>query len=333
MKFKTLGTSGLRVSAVALGTWAIGGIFWGGTDEIEAEKAIRASIENGINFIDTAPAYGFGLAEKIISRIIKNKRGSVVIATKCGLVWGKKYEFLHYKFPVAGKNETIDVYRNLKKDSINKEIRESLLRLGTDYIDLYITHWPDPNTSSEETMEALNELKEKGLIRAIGLSNVNVDLLDDFSKHGIIDADQEQYSVIDTGLEDKILPWCRQNNTALLAYSPLAMGLLTGKLDPSRKFTTDDARLLFGGDRFKPEKIKAANELLKKYIGPSADKHKCTIGNIIIAYFIQQEQVIALRGARNEIQAAENAKAGEITLDEEDNNAVKEFLKDYKEFT
>jgi len=181
MIIKTIQKTNIKVSSVGLGTWAIGGVFWGGTDEKEAERAINASIDEGVNFIDTAPAYGFGLAEELVGKIIKNKREKVVIATKCGLVWDKPSATFHYSFPLPGGNKHKDVFRNLSRKSIQQEIKQSLSRLKTDYIDIYITHWPDPNTPIQETAGALLDLKQKGYIRAVGLSNVNIDILKGFS--------------------------------------------------------------------------------------------------------------------------------------------------------
>lgn len=333
MQYKILGNSTLKVSTVALGTWAIGGTFWGGTDEAAAEKAIKTSIDSGINFIDTAPGYGFGLAEKILGRAIKGKRNSIIISTKCGLVWDNSEGVLHFTFPIYGRKNGINVYRNLKKESIKKELQESLARLGTDYIDLYLTHWPDPRTPVEETIESLLDLKDKGYIKAIGVSNVSIDIIKEFAKFGTIDVDQEPYSIIDRKIESDLLPWCRENNASMLAYGSLSQGLLTGKLNPDRKFTKDDARILFSKNRFQPASITNTNILLKKYLEPVAQKHGATIGNIAVAYLIQDNNVIALCGARNEIQAAENAKAGEIVLDEQDRKAVEAFISGFNLYT
>jgi len=330
MRYVMLGTTKIKVSVIALGLWAAGGTFWGGTDQGAIEKAINASIDTGVNFIDTAPGYGYGLSEEILGRAIKGKRDSVVIATKCGLVWDINEGFLHYSFPGIGNEKSVNVYRSLKKDSIKKELQQSLKLLGTDYIDLYQTHAQDPNTPIAETMEALLELKSKGYIRAIGVSNVTLDILKEYSAYGTIDSDQEKYSIIDKDVESSLLPWCRENKASMLAYSPLSQGLLSGNIDPERKFTKDDARILFNLKRFNKESILETNLLLEKNLSLAAEKHNVTVGNIAVAYLAQDETVIAISGARNEKQAVENAKAGDLILDQQDKKAVDSFIREYK---
>ncbi len=331
MRFTKLGKTSIKVSVVGFGAWAIGGTFWGGTDVKMAKEAILTSIEKGINFIDTAPGYGLGLSEEIVGDAIKGKRDSLVIATKCGIIWDRKEGEFSFTLPLPGKNIGVDVYKNLRKDSIIKELHESLKRLKTDYIDLYQTHWPDPQTPPSETMEALLELKDKGYIRAIGVSNVSIDLIKEFAKFGQIDTDQENYSLIDRKIEEDLLPWCKENQVTMIAYSPLSKGLLTGKLDPKRKFTKDDIRVFFGDKRFLEKNIENTNYLLKQYLQPVAQKHNATIGNIAVSYLIQSDMVVALCGARNSIQAAENALAGDIILDDEDKKMVELFIRNYKE--
>ncbi len=330
MRYVILGNTGIKVSVIALGLWAAGGTFWGGTDQQAIEKAINASIDTGINFIDTAPGYGYGLSEEILGRAIKGKRDSVVLATKCGLVWDVDEGFLHYSFPGIGNEKSVNVFRRLKKDSIKKELQQSLKLLGTDYIDLYQTHVQDPNTPIAETMEALLELKSRGYIRAIGVSNVTMNILKEYSAYGTIDSDQEKYSIIDRNIESSLLPWCRENKASMLAYSPLSQGLLSGNMNPERKFTKDDSRILFNPERFSRESILETNLLLEKNLGLAAEKHNATVGNIAVAYLLQDETVIAICGARNEKQAAENAKAGDIILDQQDRKAVEFFISQYK---
>lgn len=331
MRYTTLGNTTIKVSVIAFGAWAIGGTFWGGTDEKAAERAIKTSIDSGINFIDTAPGYGLGLSEKILGRAIKGKRDSLVIATKCGLISDGAEGTYYFTLQLPGKGKSVDIYKNLSKESIKKELKLSLSRLKTDYIDLYLAHWPDPKTPVEETMSAFLELKEKGYIRAIGVSNVSIDLIREFSKYGTIDADQEMYSIIDRGIETELLPWCKNNNATMMAYSPISKGLLTGKMNPERKFTSDDIRVFFKEKRFQPANIVNTNKLLKKYIAPVAEKHGATIGNIAVAYLIQDESTVALCGSRNEIQGAENVKAGDIILDNDDKKAVEAFISNYQE--
>jgi methylglyoxal reductase len=331
MRYVSLGNTDMKVSVIALGLWAAGGTFWGGTDEKAIERAIDSSIDSGVNFIDTAPGYGYGLSEEILGRAIKGKRSSLIIATKCGLVWNVKEGYLHYRFPGVDGEKSVDVYRRLKKDSIKNELHQSLKLIGTDYIDLYQTHVPDPYTPVSETMEALLELKSEGYIRAIGVSNVTIDILEEYKKSGRIESDQEKYSIIDRVVETSLLPWCKKNKASMLAYSPLSQGLLTGNIDPERKFTGDDARILFSSKRFSRDGVIRTNKLLKNTLGAVAEKYNVTIGNISVAYLVQNSTVIAICGARNERQAIENAKAGSVILDRQDKESVESFINQYEE--
>jgi len=304
---RQIGKSGVHASAVGLGTWAIGGWMWGGTDEQASIRAIEASVDAGISLIDTAPAYGLGRSEEIVGKAIKGKRDRVVIATKCGLNWhsGKGNHF----FDQDGK----PVHRYLGADGITHELEQSLRRLGTDHIDLYITHWQDPTTPIAETMAVLEKLKAAGKIRAIGASNVTTQDLEDYVVAGQIDAIQERYSMIDREIEGSLLPIARRHDIATLSYSSLALGLLSGAIDPAREFNGDDQRK--DNPRFS-----AANrhkvERLKQAIAPIATQHLASMAQIVIAWTLAQPGItFALCGARNAEQAADNARAGEIALD------------------
>ena len=244
MRYAKLGNSNIDVSVIGLGTWAIGGRWWGGTDEKDSIEAIIASIDAGINFIDTAPAYGQGLAEEFIAKALKGKtRDKIILATKCGLRWYLKKGCYFFDYSPG-----VPVYRYLGSKSMEHELDLSLKRLKTDYIDLYQSHWQDPTTPIAETMETFLKMKEKGKIRAIGVSNISIDQIKEYSTSGTIDTDQEKYNILDRDVEAKLLPWCKQNGASMLAYSPMAKGLLTGKISPDRIFSKDDSR--FGDERY-----------------------------------------------------------------------------------
>jgi methylglyoxal reductase len=303
---RPIGRSGVSASAVGLGTWAIGGWMWGGTDEQASIRAIEASIESGISLIDTAPAYGLGRSEEIVGKAIKGKRDKVVIATKCGLNWhsGKGNHFFD--------QDDKPVHRYLGADGIAHEIEQSLVRLGTDYIDLYITHWQDPTTPIAETMATLEKLKASGKIRAIGASNVSAEDLELYVAAGQIDAIQERYSMIDREIETSLLPITQRNDIATLSYSSLALGLLTGMIDPSREFTGDDQRK--GNPRFSAANRQKVAKL-KQAIAPVAEQHKASMAQIVIAWTLAQPGItFGLCGARTAEQALDNARAGEIML-------------------
>jgi len=306
---REIGTSGVRASVVGLGTWAIGGWRWGGTDETESIGAIHAALDHGVSLIDTAPAYGKGVAEEIVGKAIAGRRENVVLATKCGLVWhtDKGKHFFDNDGPV---------HRYLGKESIIHEVEQSLKRLQTDYIDHYITHWQDPTTPIEETLEALETLKAQGKIRSIGASNVSVADLNAYVAAGGIDAVQEKYNLIVRDIENSLLPVCRENSISVLSYSSLALGLLTGKIGPERTFGGDDLRksdpLFSTGNR---ARVMGFIEAIR----PVADAHGATPAQIVIAYtLIQPGITFALCGARIAQQAIENAKAGTIELTTEE---------------
>jgi methylglyoxal reductase len=322
MRYVRLGSSQIEVSVIALGTWAIGGKWWGGTDEKKSIEAIQTSINMGINFIDTAPAYGQGLSERLIKKAIKRRRDKVVIATKCGLRWDLNKGFYFFEYEPG-----VPMYRYLGRESMEYELDQSLKRLGTDYIDLYQSHWQDPTTPISETMELFMRMKEKGKIRAIGVSNATLDELKEYSEHGIIDSDQEKYSVIDRGVESDILPWCEKNGVSMLAYSSMSKGLLTGKIPPDRKFKSGDSRL--DDPRYSAENIEKTNKLLEKHLNSVARKHNASYGHIAVAWLTKNPKVIALCGARDKKQAAENVLAGDMELDKDDTEKVEAFVKEY----
>jgi methylglyoxal reductase len=317
MEHRVLGASGIETSVVGLGAWAIGGWMWGGTDEQKSLEAIQASLDAGINFIDTAPAYGMGLSETIVGKAIAGRRDKVVIATKCGIVWHaeKGTAFLTQK----GKT----IRRYLGPGSIRYEIEQSLKRLNTDYIDLYQTHWQDETTPIEETMATLLDLKREGKIRAIGVSNATVEQIEAYRRLGPVDSGQERYSMLDRQLEEEYLPYARKNNIAVLAYSPLANGLLTGKIGPERQFPPDDLR--HNNPRFSVESRREVLAMLEK-MRPIAENHGLTLAQLVIAWTVEQPGLThALVGARDAKQAQENAAAGNAVLSAEELQALNQY--------
>jgi aryl-alcohol dehydrogenase-like predicted oxidoreductase len=220
------GTS-LKVSPVAIGTWAIGGWMWGGTDEAESIATIRAAFEHGINIVDTAPVYGFGRSEEIVGKAITEGRlrSEVLIATKAGLQWD------------GGR-----VARNASRARILREIEDSLRRLRTDYIDIYQVHWPDPLVTIEETAEAMRTLLEQGKIRAIGVSNFSVIQMERFRRVAPLHVLQPPYNLFERAIETDLLPYCRKNQIATLGYGALCRGLLSGRMQAGTVFDGDDLR-------------------------------------------------------------------------------------------
>lgn len=297
---------GLRASAVGLGTWAIGGWMWGGTDDQAAEEAILAGLDAGITLIDTAPAYGLGHAEAVVGRALKGRRDQVVIATKCGLVWHA--ERGPYFFSQGGHA----VHRDLSPMAIRHEVEASLRRLQTDRIDLYITHWQDPTTPIHETVEALKALQAEGKILAFAASNTSPEDLAAYRAAGGIAAVQEEYSMLQRRIETTHLPVCREAGIAVMGYSVLGLGLLSGAIPADRVFAGDDQRR--EDPRFTPEN-RARIDRLMQIIRPIADRHQASPSQVVIAWTLAQPGLtFALCGARNPDQARENAGAGALRL-------------------
>jgi aryl-alcohol dehydrogenase-like predicted oxidoreductase len=227
MEFATIANTPLNVSRVGLGTWAIGGWMWGGTDEAQSIATIRAAVDYGINVIDTAPVYGFGRSEEIVGKAIAegNLRGKVYIATKVGLEW-----------------RSGEVVRNATRQRILYEIDESLRRLQTDYIDIYQVHWPDPLVDVTETAEAMYQLYREGKIHAIGVSNFSVRQMERFRSVAPLDVLQAPHNLFEREIESEILPYCLTNKIATFGYGALCRGLLSGRMNPKSAFAGDDLR-------------------------------------------------------------------------------------------
>jgi aryl-alcohol dehydrogenase-like predicted oxidoreductase len=227
MEYAAVPGTALKISRVGLGTWAIGGWMWGGTDEAAAIATLRSAVEHGITLIDTAPVYGFGRSEEIVGKAFAQggRRGQVALATKVGLGWrdGKPY-------------------RNASRARILQEIDESRRRLQTDVIDIYQVPWPDPLVPIEETAAAMGELLAKGKIRAIGVSNFSVEQMERFRKVAPLHLLQPPYNLFERGIEAEILPYCLRHNIAVLGYGALCRGLLSGRMRDETSFEGDDLR-------------------------------------------------------------------------------------------
>jgi aryl-alcohol dehydrogenase-like predicted oxidoreductase len=278
------GTS-LQVSRVTLGTWAIGGWMWGGTDEAESIATIRAAVEHGINVIDTAPAYGFGRSGEIVGKALAEGglRSRVLIATKVGLEWQQG-----------------SVFRNASRARILREVEDSLRRLRTDHIDIYQVHWPDPLVRIEETAEAMGTLLDQGKIRAIGVSNFSVAQMEQFRRVAPLHVLQPPFNLFERGIESDILPYCRKNKIATFGYGALCRGLLSGRMRPDSKFEGDDLRRTdpkFQQPRF--GQYLAAVEQLDRLAQQRFGKR---VIHLAIRWMLDQGITTALWGARHPAQ-------------------------------
>ncbi len=323
MEKRELGQSGVMVSPIAFGAWAIGGWMWGGSDRKEALMAIDACLDHKITTIDTAPVYGFGASEEIVGKAIRGKRDRYELLTKCGLRWeGTSGEFYFTTTDNEG-NET-DIYRYSGKESIISECEESLKRLGTDYIDLFQVHWPDPTTPIEESMEAMQILLDQGKIRAAGVSNYTMEQMKRAAGAVDLSSNQVPYSMVRREIEQDIVPWCRENHCSILAYSPLQRGLLTGKITPDYPFAPGDSRP--ETPHFRINNLIKINQFLDG-IRPVATEKGITLAQLVIAWTLQMPGItVALVGARNPDQVAQNAGALNVTLSGQEMDLINERL-------
>lgn len=301
MSIETIRISGIQkaVSRIALGTWSMGGHLWGGADNEQSIRTIRHALNCGINLIDTAPVYGLGLSEELIGKALRGVRHSAVIATKAGLQW-----------------DDGTTRRNATAQRIRKEVEDSLLRLETDYIDLYQIHWPDPLVAQEETAEALERLRREGKILAVGVSNYSTVQMDDFSAHTALATVQPPYNLFERAIESDILPYAKQHSLVVLAYGPLCRGVLTGSMHSATSFAGDDVRKLdpkFKAPRF--EQYLAAVTALDMY---ARECHGKSVLALALRWVLDQGPTIALWGARRpeQLKGYEEAFGWHLTADD-----------------
>ncbi len=325
MKTIQIGTLDKPVSRISLGTWAIGGGPAWGRDPAKQEEEERKSIETiracpsvGVNMIDTAPGYNFGNSERIVGKALKQmNREEMCIITKFGVVWERKGALFN-------KVGDIQLYKNLSRESILEEIDQSLERLGTDYIDIYMSHWQavEPYyTPISETMALLNELKAQGKIRAIGAANVTPAQVEEYLKYGQLDIVQAKYSILDRAVEKDLLPICKANNIVLQAYSPLEMGLLSGALP--RDYKPVGAQI--PKKWFQPENLPLVFDFIDG-LKPFTEKYDCTIADIVLAWVLaQSDKVVLLSGSTAPEQIRSNVRSVEIELSEQDVATMREM--------
>jgi aryl-alcohol dehydrogenase-like predicted oxidoreductase len=278
-----IGTSGLTTSRVGLGTWAIGGWMWGGTDDAQSIATIRSAVERGVTLIDTAPMYGFGHSEEIVGKALAegSLRDKVQIATKVGLVW---------------KDGGVR-YRDSSPARIRKEIEDSLRRLQTDVIDLYQVHWPDLETPIAETARTLEDLRREGKIRAIGVSNYSSGQMDALRAVAKLDAVQSPYNLFEREIEADVLPYAKRTGLTVLSYGALCRGLLSGRMTADTKFDGDDLRKVdpkFQGARF-CQYLSAVDEFKKL----ARERFGKSVLALAVRWVLDQGPTIALWGARN----------------------------------
>lgn len=302
MERTRLGRTDLEVSRICFGTWQFGGD-WGSLDERENVEAMRRALELGVNFFDTAQAYGFGASEQLVARALgdelRTRRDEIVIATKGGL------------------RMTDDaLVRDSSPDWLRRGVEESLGHLGVDHIDLYQVHWPDRDTPFEETAGALEELVQEGKIRHVGVSNFDAGEMETFERGRPVETNQPPYHLFRRDIEEGVLPYCREHDIGVLVYGPLAHGLLSGKFDRDTELDEDDWRAsseLFRGDNFE-RNLEVVEEL-----GRFAEERGHTVAQLAVAWTLAQPGVhVSIVGARRPDHIDGTAPAADVELSADD---------------
>ncbi|MFZ4863291.1 aldo/keto reductase [Sphingobacterium sp. Mn56C] len=312
MEFRKLGNTDLDVSVITFGAWAAGGWMWGSTDRKDAVDAIIASYHEGVTSIDTAPIYGQGTSEEIVGEAIKGlQRDKVQILTKFGMRWdleSPRGDFAMKSKDNSGKD--IDIYKYAGKESVIKEVEDSLKRLGTDYIDLMQIHWPDTTTPISETMEALETLIQQGKIRTAGVSNYSTSQVKEARETLNIVSNQVPYSMLNRDIEKELVPYAVENDLSIIAYSPMERGLLTGKYFKDVKLQDGDHRSGYF-QKFDAQRIQAFLQAIE----PLAKEKNATLSQLVLRWTSLQPAItVVLAGARNATQAVENARAIDVNL-------------------
>lgn len=314
MHTRQLGNSDLHITPLGLGTWAIGGggwaNGWGSQDDQESIATIKRALGLGINWIDTAAIYGMGHSEEIVGKAIKG-REKPYIFTKCSLKWDEKG----------------NVTNNLKAASIRDEVEASLKRLGIDVIDLYQMHWPNPDADIEEGWSTLAQLKQEGKVRAIGASNFNVEQLRRAQKIAPVDALQPPYSLLKPDVEKEILPFCQQQNIGVIAYSPMASGLLAGAMTKERVQNLPDDDWRKNASEFTEPRL-SRNLELANLLSDIGFPYNRTTGEVAVAWVLRNPAVTgAIVGGRHMRQIEEMIGAAEFQIDELGIEQIDKFLR------
>lgn len=316
MRYKTLGKTDISVSEVGLGTWAMGSDYFGHTDDDQSIAAIQSALDVGINLIDTAPAYGSGHAEEVVGRALAGRRDEAVISTKCGTVRNKQGVFV----------------RDLTFKGLQEQLDDSLRRLKVDVIDIYLFHWPDPDTPDERAAESIAKLKETGKFKHFGVSNFSLEQIDVIDKIIPVEVLQPAYSIFDRRRE-KLIETCAARNIGIMTYGSLAGGLLTGKFKEKPKFEKDDTRdsfYAFFKDELWDKSMAVIDDL--RLI---AEERGRPLSELAINFVSQDSHVhTALVGAKNPAQVEANAAASGWKLTSAERRRINEsFQRNYGDVT
>ncbi len=311
METRKFGNTDIQVTPVGLGTWAIGGWMWGGTDEAQSIDTIHRAVDKGIGLIDTAPVYGFGRSEEIVGKALADgRRDQVALATKVALNWNDDQD---------------KVWRDATASRIERELEDSLKRLQTDRIDIYQVHWPDSKTPMEETARALENLYQAGKIRAIGVSNFTPSQMDELQKTVPLHSLQPPYNLFEREIEQEILPYCRENGIATITYGGLCRGLLTGKMREDTQFTGDDLRK--NDPKFQGERYRQYLNAVAELDAFARERYQKDVLALALRWLVDQPGVTtALWGARRPEQLDPVGEIEGWSLDKDAMAAIDDIL-------
>jgi aryl-alcohol dehydrogenase-like predicted oxidoreductase len=315
MEKRQLGNSDLNITPVGFGAWAIGGgnwdYGWGPQDDQDSIGAIQRALDFGVNWIDTAPAYGLGRSEEIVARALKGRADKPYIFTKCEIRW----------------NENRELYFTLRAESIRQEVEDSLRRLQVDVIDLYQIHWPDPDSEVEEGWTTMAQLQQEGKVRWLGVSNFNVEQMQRAQRIAPITSLQPPYSLLDRGIEKEILPFCKDNNIGVIVYSPMASGLLTGAMTPERVAAMPDDDWRKTSDEFQMPRLNRNMELAA-LLGRIGERYHQSAGAVAVAWTLRRPVVTgAIVGARRASQVDSSFAGGTFALSDADIAEIESFVR------
>ena len=318
MQKRKLGFTDLKLTTVGLGAWAMGGPWlygWGPQDDNDSIRTVFEALDEGINWIDTAPIYGHGRSERIVGEALKQISYKPFVATKCGLLWDAETE----RIPC------------LKAQSIRSECHQSLKRLGLEVIDLYQIHQSEPDEDIEQAWEELTRLQEQGKVRHIGVSNFTVEQIERIQKIAPAASFQPPYSMLHREIEDELLAFCGQNNIGVVVYSPMQRGLLTGKFSHERQANLPEGDHRRKNADFQDPQFTATLQLVEQ-LRPVAERNSMTLAQLAISWVLRRSEVTAaIVGARRPDQIEETAKAGDWSLTTEDIKQIEKFLKKRQE--
>lgn len=314
MERRRLGNTDIELSVIGLGTWVFGGR-WGGAEDAESARALHAAIDAGMNWVDTADIYGQGRAESIVGKVLAERSEDIIVSTKGGVAWELEPE--------------LRIWRAASRDYLRMSLERSLTALGLDSVDIYHVHWPVASVPIEETIGALNELKDQGKVRAIAVSNYHLSDLEEVAQAGSIDAYQPGYHLMRRDIEGGELQWCADNGVGVLAYGPLAHGLLTGKMDESTTFPPNDWRATseFFIDDAYPQRVAVTRELetLAHQSGRAGG-----VAELALAWVLRRPEVTsAIVGARDGAQAVANAALAGAPLSHDEGAKIETVLARY----